>query len=216
MDDVEVHETLYAGDPADRERACTAISNRYAPWLVAALEKKGLPYEFADHGACQAIYRLIEHLSTNGSFKSADSGVVRRWLYKVGRDAGIDEMRKIWRLRSGADTFNLSEFGGEEDANLDHEDTSGGSAIDVAAARELCLELWQCIQELKPDEKFVLLRDMRVLTALREYGGWETDLYNEDLAADAGAGVALPSSLETKRLRVLKKLLAKIGRSTNG
>jgi hypothetical protein len=183
---------------------------------MSALEKRGLPSEFADHGTGQAIYKLTKHLADNGSFNSADTAFLQRWLYKVGREAAIDEMRKMWRLRSGVDTFNLSELESDEESTSDRQAVSGANSLQVAEARELCQKLWECIKELKPKEKFILLSDMQILAVLREYGGLESDLYDEDLSANAGSGVVLPGSLEDKRSRILKKLLAKLGRSTNG
>lgn len=213
MNDVEAHLTLHAGEPGDRETACIDLYQRHAPWLIAALEKRGLHAEFADHGACQALHQLFQLFEVDGEFDSASTDVVRRWLYKVGRDTAIDEMRRIWKLRSGADTFGFSEITDANNPSIEREDATHASGSDVLQAKETCRQLWECIQELRADEKFILLQDMQVLAALREYGGIESDLYDEDLASSPGADVALSGALRVKRSRILKKLQAKIGRS---
>lgn len=216
MDDATAHETLYAGDPQDRDEACTALYQRHAPWLIAALERKGVQAEFAEHGTCQALYKLFEKLERDGSFDSGNTDRLRRWLYKVGSDAAIDEMRRIWKLRSGTETQHASQYGADDDPPMEEGSTSKTAVLELVEAREVCRQLRDCIKDLKPDEKFILLSDIRVLGALREYGGLEIDLYDQDLASNASAGVALPGSLKAKRARILKKLLAKIGRSKDG
>lgn len=216
MDDAAAHEMLYAGDPQDREAACSALYTRHAPWLIAALEKKGIQAEFAEHGACQALHKLFKKLGQDGSFDSGNIDRLRRWLYKVGSDAAVDEMRRIWKLRSGTETLHASQYGTDFDPPIEDGGTSNAAVLELVEAREVCRELCDCIKELKPDEKFILLSDIRILGALREYGGLETDLYDQDLASTPGAQVALPGSLKAKRARILKKLLAKVRRSKDG
>jgi len=161
MDDFEAHLVLNAGNPDQREEACTDLFNRHAPWLIAALEARGrFAPEFAEEGTSTAMYSLFKELASNSEFPISDPKQLQAWLYKAGCDAAIDAQRRVWKSRSGVNTFSISQFADEEEATTDPPDRSVSSPVDLAAARELCQDVADALSTFTPSERSLFLRDM--------------------------------------------------------